>query len=93
MGSSVTECTWAINATQRVFSDLWWVNVSTYDILLVLWFLIHLKGYNFISHLLHYKPYSLHIAMPYCDSIVRLSIVDVTVISDIASVVGLWYAN
>ena len=31
--------------------------------------------------------------MLYCGSIIRLSIVDVTFISDIASVVGLWHAN
>ena len=32
MGSSVTEYTWAINATQRVFDDLLWVNAFTNDI-------------------------------------------------------------
>ena len=45
-------------------------------------------GYDFISHRLHYKPYSL--PMPYYGSIIRLSIVDVDVISDtpVASAVG-----
>ena len=32
MGSSVTECTWAINTTQWVFDDLLWVNALTNDI-------------------------------------------------------------
>ena len=32
MGSSVIECTWAINATQRVFDDLLWVNAFTNNI-------------------------------------------------------------
>ena len=32
MGSNVTECTWAINATQRVLDDLLWVNAFTNDI-------------------------------------------------------------
>ena len=33
MGSSVTECTWAINTTQWVwFDDLLWVNAFTNDI-------------------------------------------------------------
>ena len=31
-GSGVTECTCAINATQRLFNDLWWVNALTDDI-------------------------------------------------------------
>ena len=37
--------------------------------------------------MLSHKPYSLRI--PYCGSIIRLYIVDVTVINDIASVVSL----
>ena len=32
MGSSVTEWTWTINGTQRVFDDFWRVNVFTDDI-------------------------------------------------------------
>ena len=32
MGNSVTECTWAINTTQRIFDDLLWVNAFTNDI-------------------------------------------------------------
>ena len=32
MGSGVTECTWAIDSTQRVFDNLWWVNAFTDDI-------------------------------------------------------------
>ena len=92
MGSSVTEWTWAMNATQRAFDNLLWANAFTNDISLALWLLIPLMDYNFISHRLNKnKNYSL--CMPYRDSIIRLSIVDVTVISDIASVVGLWYAN
>ena len=31
MGSSVTECAWAINAIQWVFDDLLWVNAFTND--------------------------------------------------------------
>ena len=31
--------------------------------------------------------------MPYCGSIIRLSIVYVTIISNMASVVDLWHAN
>ena len=53
MGSSVTECTWAINATQRVFDDLLWVNAFTNDIFASVKASNTVTGYNFISHRLH----------------------------------------
>ena len=32
MGSGVTEYTWVINITKRVFNNLWWVDTFTDDI-------------------------------------------------------------
>ena len=79
MGNSVTECTWAINATHRVFDDLWWANAFTDDIIASVMASITVKGLQF------YKPSITLECTYYCGSIIRLSIVDVTVISDIAS--------
>ena len=50
MGSDVTECTWAINATQWVFNDVWWVNAFTDDIF------ASVMASNTVNGLKIYKP-------------------------------------
>ena len=50
MGSSVIECTWAINTTQQMFDNLLWVNAFTKDIF------ASVMASNTVNGLWLYKP-------------------------------------